>query len=98
MQGYAGFFHTLSIQKKMIGIYINFNSTNDFESVESQLDALGGYEVGGNSEDEPCWKLCEYSVDGEESDFTQEECEEIRKKAEIFLQTKCIQYSITVTA
>ena len=82
----------------MIGIYINFNNQSDFESVESELEELGGFEVGGHGPNEPCVLLCEYSVDGEEADFTQEECAEIRRKAEEILIQNGIVYSITVSA
>jgi len=82
----------------MIAIYINFNSAEDAERIESELQEIGGYEVGGNSDSEPCWKLCEYGVDGEDCDFTEEECQEIRRDAELLLLANGIEYSITTSS
>ena len=82
----------------MIGIFINFESQTALESVELELEKLGGYEVGGHGPNEPCVCLCEYSVDGEDAEFTEEECVEIRKEAETMLIQKGIVYSITVSA
>jgi hypothetical protein len=80
----------------MIGIYINFNSAEDFERIESKLQEIG-YEVGG-SDSEPCWKLCEYGVDGEDCGFTEEECQEIRRNSELLLLANGIEYSITTSS
>lgn len=82
----------------MIGIYINFNATTDLLKVESQLEALDGYEVGSSSNEEPCWLIGEYSVDGEEAPFSEEECKELQEIAEKILKDNGIEYSITVSA
>lgn len=82
----------------MIGIYINFNSNEDLELIESELQSLAGFEVGGHSEYQPVWLLCEYSVDGEISDFTEEECNDIRMSAEKLLNENLIEYTITVSS
>jgi hypothetical protein len=82
----------------MIGIYVNFNSTADLKEVEKDLEKLGGYEVCGHDAESPCWKLGEYSVDGEAADFTEEECNSIRKHAEDLLKSLKIDYSVTVSS
>lgn len=85
----------------MIGIYINFNSQSDLEKVEDDLDRLSGYEVGGNSPDEPVWLLCYHSPESEDDEdncHEYEEAQEIRAEAEALLKQQGINYSITESA
>jgi|JI10StandDraft_1071094.scaffolds.fasta_scaffold478652_2 hypothetical protein len=85
----------------MIGIYINFNNNGDLEKVENELQEIGGYEVGGNGPNEPCWLLCSHSPeDKREVDecVEYEEAQEIRAIAEAMLNQNGLKYSITESA
>lgn len=85
----------------MIGIYINFNSNEDLEKVENELQGIGGYEVGGNGPDEPCWLLCSHSPeDKREMDecLEHDEAKKVKAEAEALLKQQGINYSITESA
>ena len=81
----------------MIGIYINFNSNADLQTLKTDLEKIGGYEVGGHDMKSPCWKLAESSVDDEEVELTEDECDSIRENAEDLLKNSGISYSISVS-
>jgi hypothetical protein len=76
----------------MIAIYINFE-TPISEITAAKLEKIGGYEVG-MPPDGTCWKLCEYSTDGEPCDFTEEECIEMAMEAAIMLNNAGIPHTI----
>ncbi len=76
----------------MIAIYINFE-TPISEITAAKLENIGGYEVGMPS-DGTCWKLCEYSTDGEPCDFTEHECIEMAMEAALMLNNAGIPHTI----
>ena len=76
----------------MIAIYINFETQID-ETTEGKLESIGGYEVGCN-DGGTCWKLCEYSVDGELCDLNEDECIEMMSVATLMLTYAGIPHTI----
>ncbi len=76
----------------MTAIYINFE-TPITQTINAKLESIGGYEVGCN-DGGTCWKLCEYSIDGEPLDLDEDECIEMTMEATLMLNNAGVPHTI----